>query len=263
MVPEAFISRLQAYLRYSAHQQCQAIPVSPFTIFLRPSEVASEDDHAVPDEPLGNDDIREPLGRLREAFEARARHPRIRFLAEFAPYLAPALRAEDMVEERSVELLACTLDSLIPPHEVPGLSMVTLDENSVLADVREGLDTNERGFDPRAEPVTYAQAQAFRKGLVESRAFIARIYGEPAGAGMFNPPYGGVSELVGIATVDTSRRRGVASYLSAYAARTAFERGVELVYLSTDNPAARRVYERLGFRPYAVVLSYAGSPPNC
>ncbi len=169
-----------------------------------------------------------------------------------------------MVEERSVELLACTPESLIAPQEeVAGLSMVTLDENSALDDVREGLDTNERGFDPGAEPVTHAQAQAFREGLVESRAFVARINGEPAGAGMFNPPYAGVSELVGIATLDAFRRRGVASYLNAYAGRIAFERGVELVYLSTDNPAARRVYQRLGFRPYAVVLSSADPPPNC
>ena len=262
MLPAAFITRLQAYLRYSAQQQRQVVLVPPFTIFLRPGAEASEDDHAVPDEPLG-DDIRQPLARVREAFEAHARRTRIRFLAEFAPRLAPALRAEEMVEESSVELLACTPDSLITPHEVPGLSMVTLDENSELADVREGLNTNERGFDPGAEPVTDAQARAFREGLVDSRAFIARLNEEPAGAGMFNPPHAGVTELVGIATVDAFRHRGVASSLSAYAARVAFEQGAELVYLSTDNPVARRVYERLGFRPYAVVLSYAYPPPNC
>ena len=79
---------------------------------------------------------------------------------------------------------------------------------------------------------------------------------------MFNPPYAGVTELLGIATVDALHRRGVASYLSAYAAHTAFERGVGLVYLGTDNPAARRVYERLGFRPFAVLVFYAEPPTN-
>ncbi len=260
-VPAELITRTQAYLRYSARQQSETVPVPPFTLFLRTEGGGSEDDHAVPDEPLG-DDVGEPLAKLREAFEVRDRRTRVRFLAEFAPYLAPALRAEGMVEERSVELLACTPDSLIPPHEVPGLSMVTLDENSALADVREGLDTNERGFDPRAEPATEVQALVFREGLVDSRAFIARIDGEPAGAGMFNPPYAGVTELVGIATVDPFRRRGVASWLTAHAARIAFKRGVELAYLSTDNAAARRVYERLGFRPYATLLSYADPSPN-
>jgi hypothetical protein len=239
VVPAAFISRLQAYLRYSARQQCQTVPVPPFTIFLRLSGEASEDDHAVPDEPL-EDDIRQPLARLREAFETRARRTRIRFLAEFAPRLASALRAEDMVEEGAVQLLACTPDSLIPPHEVPGLNMVTLDENSALADVREGLDTNRRGFDPRAEPVTEAQAQAFQEGLIESRAFIARINGESAGADMFNPPHASVTEPLGIATVDAFRRRGVASFFSAYAARIAFEQGVEITATSSGTCRSAR-----------------------
>ena len=83
MVPASSITRLQAYLRYCAQQQCQTVPVPPFTIFLRPSAEAPEGDHAVPDEPLG-DDVREPLARLREAFEARARRTCIRFLAEFS-----------------------------------------------------------------------------------------------------------------------------------------------------------------------------------
>jgi GNAT superfamily N-acetyltransferase len=261
IVPASSITRLQAYLCHSAQQRCQSVPVPPFTIFLHPGGEASEEDHAVPDGPIG-DHLREPLARLREAFEMRARRTRIRFLAEFAPHLASALPALGMVEERSVELLARTPDSLVPPREVPGLRMLTLDEDSALDDVREGLDTNERGFDARTEPVTHAQAQAFRSGLVDSRAFIACIDEVPAGAGMFNPPYAGVTELLGIATVDALHRRGVASYLSAYAAHTAFERGVGLVYLGTDNPAARRVYERLGFRPFAVLVFYAEPPTN-
>ena len=125
-----------------------------------------------------------------------------------------------MVEEGLVELLACTPDSLIPLPEVPGLGMVPLDENSTLTDVREGLDTNERGFHPRAEPVNLEQAQAFPEGLVESKALTARIDGAPAGDGTFNPPHGGVTELVGIATVDALRGRGVAPYLTAYASRS-------------------------------------------
>lgn len=261
MLSTVSVTQLQAYLRYSAQQQSETIRVPPFTLFLSPSEAASQDNHAVPDEAFG-DDVREPLARLRATCAARFRRTRVRFLEEIVPYLAPALRAEGMVHERSVELLACTPASLIPAPEVPGLSMVTLDASSALDDVREGLDTNERGFDPQAEPATDAQAQAFREGLVASRAFIARINGEPAAAGMFNPPYAGVTELVGITTVSTFRRRGIAAHLTAYMACVAFERGVELVYLSTDNAVARRVYERLGFRPYATLRSYVDSLPE-
>ena len=40
------------------------------------------------------------------------------------------------------------------------------------------------------------------------------------------------------------------------APRSAFALGVELAFLSTTNPDARRVYERLGFQPYAVQLTF-------
>jgi hypothetical protein len=76
-----------------------AVPVPPFTIFLRSGGEASEDDHAVPNGALEGD-IRDPLDRLRKAFEARAPRTRIRFLAEYAPRLASTLRVEDMIEER-------------------------------------------------------------------------------------------------------------------------------------------------------------------
>ena len=71
-----------------------------------------------------------------------------------------------------------------------------------------------------------------------------------------SPPAGGVAELVGIATLGPYRRRGVAASLTTYAAQTAFTLGVDLVYLSTTNPDARRVYERLGFQPCAVQLTF-------
>jgi len=255
------VTQAQAYLRCSAQRRFQKIPVPPFTFFLCPGVVASEDDHAVPDEPLGGD-VRGPLAELRDVCDTHSRRPRVRFLAEFAPSLALALRVAGMVEERSVELLGCTPGTLIQPPEVPGLTMVTLDAGSALSDIREGLDTNERGFDPGAQPVTDAQAREFREGLVDSRAFVARVDGEPAAAGMFHPPHDGVTELAGIATIEEFRRRGVASSLTAFAVDVAFKRGAELVFLTTEDAVARRVYERVGFRPYAALISYAEPLPT-
>ena len=76
MTPAASITRPQAYLRHSTQQRCQAFPIPPFTAFLlRPGAEASENDHAIPNEPPLGDDIREPLAGLQEAFEARPAHP--------------------------------------------------------------------------------------------------------------------------------------------------------------------------------------------
>lgn len=243
--------RLQGFLRWKAEQQASALLVPPFTIFLHPGNVAGEDDHAVPDEPLAGD-VRAPLAEVRGPFEARAQRLRVRFVAEFAPELARRLRAAGLVEEPPVELLVCTRETFRQPAAVPGLTMVTLTADSPLADIREGLDTNEQGFDPGPMPVTDTQAEEFRRGLGESRAFTARLHGQPAGAGMSLGPHAGVSELTGITTVCAFRRRGVASSLTAFAARAAFECGVELVYLTTDNPDAKRV-PTLGLSPIRVM----------
>ena len=76
MAPAATIVQLQAYLRHGSQQRCHTVPVPPFTIFLHLGRNASEDDHAVPDEPLLGDNIREPLTRERESFEARSQRTR-------------------------------------------------------------------------------------------------------------------------------------------------------------------------------------------
>lgn len=254
------VNRLQAYLRESARQQADIISAPPFTLFLRPGDVAM-DAAAIPDAPAGGD-LRAVLATLRAAMLPGQYQLRVAFIAEFAPDLARALKITGFEEMNRTQLLAATPDTLRPALAVPGVSMVTLDARSSLADVREGLDTNERGFNPQASPATDADAGAFRRGLVENRAFTARLHGAPAGAGMFNPPHAGVAELVGITTLAPLRRRGIGSYLTAYAAQTAFALGIELVYLSTSDPAARRIYERLGFRPYATHLVFSIPPSN-
>lgn len=251
----SIVSRLQAYLRHNAQQLSETILLPPFTLYLRPGAEATTDDYAIPNEPL-HSPIQAHLEHLRAECAARGRVARIRFLAEYAPELAGELRSAGMVEESETELLACTVESLARPAPVEGLTLQTLAVDSPLQDVRDSLDVNERGFDPAAAPVTEVQAVEYRGGLVACRAFLARLDGHAAGAGMYNPPLDSVTELVGIATLDAFRGRGVAAQLTAYGARTAFAHGIEVVFLSTGNPVARRIYERLGFRACARLLSY-------
>ena len=254
------VTRLQAYLRQHARRQAAVIPAPPFTIVLRQGDAAM-DAAAIPDAPVGGD-LRAVLATLRAVMLPSQHQLRVAFIAELAPNLARALQTSGFEEMNRTQLLAATPDTLRPAPAVPGLTMVTLDARSSLADVREGLDTNERGFNPQAAPATDADAEEFRRGLVENRAFTARLHGAPAGAGMFNPPQAGVTELVGITTLAPFRRQGIGSFLTAYAAQTAFAFGIDLVYLSTNNPAARRIYERLGFRPYATHLVFRIPPSD-
>jgi len=68
----------------------------------------------------------------------------------------------------------------------------------------------------------------------------------------------GLAVRVGVGTHEPRRPRGVAAARTSAAVRTAFGRGLAVVFLTTADPGARRVYERVGFRPAATVRAYAG-----
>jgi predicted GNAT family acetyltransferase len=57
-----------------------------------------------------------------------------------------------------------------------------------------------------------------------------------------------VTEIVGVGTLPAERRRGIAGGLTAVLVEDALKRGIETVFLSADDAAVARVYERLGFR---------------
>jgi ribosomal protein S18 acetylase RimI-like enzyme len=150
-----------------------------------------------------------------------------------------------------IAIFACTPATFRPAPGVPGLEFVVLSDQSSLAEIQEGLDANALGFDPAAALATAAEALAFRAELIASRAFTAKLGGQPVGAGMFTPPFGGIAELAGIATLAPYRGRGIGAATTSEIARVAFAHGVDTAILRTDNPVAFRVYRRVGFRPVA------------
>ena len=60
-------------------------------------------------------------------------------------------------------------------------------------------------------------------------------------------PVDGVSEIVGVATLPSARRRGLAALVTAALVEDARRRGVDLVFLSAGSEEIARVYGRLGF----------------
>jgi predicted GNAT family acetyltransferase len=106
--------------------------------------------------------------------------------------------------------------------------------------------------------MTEAEGERQRGRLAASAgSFLARLEGAPVAAADFTVPLDGFTELVGIATLPAYRRRGIASALTAAATETAFARGVRVAFLSAEDEHAGRVYERVGFRPFATALTYS------
>jgi GNAT superfamily N-acetyltransferase len=146
-------------------------------------------------------------------------------------------------------ILACTQATFHPVPRLPGLQFVVLTQHTPLTTIQEGLDTNARGFDPTAALATVTEAEAFRSELITNCAFTAKLDDAPVAAGMFTPPIHGVAEVVGITTLPSYRRRGIAAALTSEIVRVAFDHGVDVAILRTDNPSAYRIYARIGFAP--------------
>ncbi|MEU4191171.1 GNAT family N-acetyltransferase [Kribbella sp. NPDC026611] len=60
-------------------------------------------------------------------------------------------------------------------------------------------------------------------------------------------PVDKATEVVGVATLPTHRRRGLAAAVTSTLVQHAFDHGVDLVLLSAESDAVAAVYERVGF----------------
>jgi GNAT superfamily N-acetyltransferase len=241
-------ARLQASMRHTAAARYDTVSVPPFTVYLHRSDPLIYFNYAIPEGPLP-EDLREPLRRLRAVFEERGRVPRFEYVAELAPGLAGSLRDAGFRLEGEARLMVCT-PALFTPVAVPeGISLSLLTPDSPHEDLWALCQTGRQGFSPgESYTPSHEEVARLREDLREGTAVLGRVDGQPAGVGQTSPPALGVAELAGVATLESARRRGLGTALTARLTQEAFARGVELLFLSTLTPEAGRIYERVGFR---------------
>jgi GNAT superfamily N-acetyltransferase len=272
-------ARLEAYMRRAAALQYEVLEIPPFILFFKPEDPFRFFNYARPAERIEADasvvlrpDRDDGLGQtlssaleaLRTAFIARERMPRFEFVEEFAPGLATVLRTAGFLEEACLVLMTCDAESFRTAPGVPGLEMSSLTVESSDYDLHTFVTVQRQSFDDGEGTISELSAAADQEDVTDyrsmlaagSRAFVARLDGQPAGAGAFTTPLDGLTELVGIGTLPMYRGRGIGMAITARAAQAAFESGVEVTFLVAENARAGRVYERVGFRPSASVLMY-------
>ncbi|HEU0028872.1 MAG TPA: GNAT family N-acetyltransferase [Ktedonobacterales bacterium] len=256
--------RVQQYMIERRARVCAPTRVGPFTVLLHSTDEAIESNLAIPVAPLSMTPEQSWREALRAAFASRGRVPAIQWIVELVPHLASTLQAMGFSERQRETLMVCTSQTRPrSPAPVAGLTFIAITEASPLDETRENLDINEFGFDPAAaKPATDEQAARFRDTLAAGRAFTARLDGHPASAGMYTTPLAGVTELVGITTLEQYRGRGIAAALTAHMASAAFAQGCDLAFLTTANLAARRAYEHAGFQLAGDVVTYVPSTPG-
>jgi ribosomal-protein-alanine N-acetyltransferase len=122
-----------------------------------------------------------------------------------------------------------------------------------LADVETLLRIEEECFDHPYDREVF-EAMLKSRGCV---ILLAEALGNPIGYVAFEKK-GYVGTIISIGVAKKFRRRGVGTYLLTQALRMLREAGVRRVVLqvSVKNLAARRLYEKLGFRAEGLLKGY-------
>jgi ribosomal protein S18 acetylase RimI-like enzyme len=238
------IMRLQAFLRATAAPRREVLAVAPFTAYFHPTDRLKYLNYAIPDgdvEPAMDD-----VAQLRAAFGDRDRLPRLEWIEEAAPRVATALERAGMREELRTPLMTCGPEEIVEPNVV-GATVAPAGPG----DLRELANLQRVAFGE--QPLADGEEPPRPGG----GAVLARIGSEAVSAASWTAVVDGHSEIVGVATAEAWRSRGLAGLVTAAATRAAFEAGASTCVLSPGDETALRVYARAGFRRVATMRHYS------
>ena len=237
---------LETYYDTAPRASATTEEVGPFTLFLR----ADADGHpyyARPRLGLAGEVTPDDVRRTRERQRALEAPETFEWVHQTTPSLLLAAR------EAGIEVAECPLLVLGPaapsapaaqPHRVVPVSPDQDDLDLVLGTVSAGFGGTDE-VTPAGERSLERRRRLMHAGLV---AMVA-AYDEDGvlvGGGAHGPR-GGVTELAGVAVLPRARRQGVGEAVTRALVADAHRRGVETVFLSAQDDAVARVYERVGF----------------
>ncbi len=159
------------------------------------------------------------------------------------PLMVLQTAAASPVEAPKVRILAADDSALAAACAVQALGFAS--EGSAVGDV----GTRERDARVAAgESALPYTPQMLRNELIVFCA--AEDESGPLCAGA-HLPRGDVTEIVGVATLPSARRRGLGAAVTAGLVSDARKRGVDLIFLTAGSQEIARIYEKVGFRRVA------------
>jgi GNAT superfamily N-acetyltransferase len=179
------------------------------------------------------------------------------WVVDLAPTLAPAAR------EAGLNVMEVPLMALDRPLDAPPIDATVrrldpedpaLAASRAVADIAFGVPGTARGEAGPAERDTAVasfpepQLAAVRRRM--AGGLTVTIVAEDS-SGLLavgsHQPVGGVTEVVGVATLPSARRRGLGAAVTAALVADARRGGADIVFLSAGSEDIARVYGRLGF----------------
>ena len=254
------ITYLQEYLHHIAQQQYEVVKSPDFSLYFHPSETLTFFNYGIPN-AAEIETIESALATVRTEFSNRNRRARFEYLEAFAPALGMLLRQNGFIEEARQNLMVCSAETYSPNANVTNLAIEEITENAAVSAAQQFLTIQGRGFgSEESEVATEESARRFLRMLGQGRAYVGRLAGKPVAVGMVSETYNGICELAGLATLAAYRRQGIATAITSKAVEQAFERGAEVVFLTAADERAGRVYQKVGFDNYTIVLAYIEAP---
>jgi predicted GNAT family acetyltransferase len=206
---------------------------------------------AEPGTPFDPEEVSWALETIRQAFAAEGRWVSAELIEEANPGLADALAANGMTLVSRPPLLVVEPADLVLPELPEGVtaSVVSSPEEQAEVDAVAAaayeMELGERIF--QADPVNGA-------------SILVRADGVPVATAVWTAVADGVTEIAGVGTLPSHRRRGLGALATAYATQQAFELGgATLAWLTPGDDGADRIYRRLGYTPKATAV-HLGDP---
>ncbi|MER7246224.1 GNAT family N-acetyltransferase [Kribbella sp. NPDC000426] len=206
---------------------------------------------AEPGQPFDPDEIPWAIETIRQAFAAEGRWVHAEFVEEANSGLAEALEAQGMTIVSHLPLLVVEPRELVVPPLPAGTTV------QVVSSPEEQSVANAVG----AEAYEMDGADfPYKPDAADGGAVVVYVDDVPAATAAWTAVADEVSEVAGVGTIHSHRRRGLGAIATAYATQIAFDLGrATLAWLTPGDDGADRIYRRLGYKPQATAV-HLGDP---
>jgi predicted GNAT family acetyltransferase len=206
---------------------------------------------ADPGTPFDPDEVAWSLETIRKAFAAEGRWLSVELIEEANPGLAEALTEHGMtIASRPPLLVAEPGDVLLPefPDSVTASVITSAEEHAEAAAVAaEAYETEDA-------------ASPFQLDPTNGATVLIRQHGVPVATASWTAIADGVTEIAGVGTLHSHRRRGLGALATAYATHQAFTLGgANVAWLTPGDDGSDRLYRNLGYTPQATAV-HLGDP---
>lgn len=219
--------------------------IGPFTVGLDPHSDDPMRNFAVPDQ--GTHPTAGDISALTTFFRRSQRIPRLEYIEDSAPRAWPALAAAGFTLECRTPVMISTPGTRLTPRSPAGITVRLAGSD---ADLAAAVTVQHHAYQLSDPPGPHDTARMAR--LIQRGGFVAIAVDEASGivvgTGLIDTvgPRPAVGELAAVGVLTASRRRGIASAISAHLARTAHSHGIGLIFLEAE-PEEQQIYRRTGF----------------